>query len=129
MYSEILLNLKIESPQKGLLKDFLDTTQMDDFSCLLSYLENNLYIKDQEIPNKYKRFFDPLVKFEKIDGLNNYDIFVHDVDVDATLLGAYNTARGTDDLSYNLKHLIEQNVLIFIVGLKALLMSRNQRKL
>ena len=108
VFRNIAESKKIESPQKGLLKDFLDTTQMDDFSCLLSYLENNLYIKDQEIPDKYKRFFDPLVKFEKIDGLNNYDIFVHDVDVDSTLLGAYNTARGADDSSYNLKHLIEQ---------------------
>lgn len=108
VFKNIAESKKKESPQKGLLKDFLDAIQMDDFSCLLSYLENNLYIKNEDIPDKYKLFFDPLVKFEKMDGLNGYDIFVHDIDVDSTLLGAYNKARTTDDSSYNLKHLIEQ---------------------
>ena len=107
VFKNIAETKKISQP-KGLLKDFLDNIKKDDFSCLLSFLENNLYITSKEIPENYKLFFDPLVKFEKIDGLNSYDIFVHDIDFDSTLLGAYNKARTTDDSSYNLKHLIEQ---------------------
>lgn len=95
-----------------LSKQFLESTKKEVFSNLLSNLKYNLYIDDekdpQKIPDGCDKYFHRLVKFDSIEDLKNYELFVHDADADnKTIFGAYNKVRSTDDSSYNLKYLVE----------------------
>lgn len=90
-----------------LRKKFLDSSKNVSFTNLLSNIKDNLYIAD--VPVDYAEYFDQLIKLHTIEGLETYNLFVHDTDKLETVIGAYNKQRLSDDKSFNLKHLIEHS--------------------
>ena len=86
---------------------FIDAAKTEDFTNLLSYLEDNLYLsKDApEILGEYARFFQTLVKIEDLKHLPDYKLYVPDQEGD-TVLGVYKINREKGESSYNLRHML-----------------------
>lgn len=89
-------------------KEFVDAAvASEDFTNLLSYLTDNLYLSDgtPEVPEAYNKFFDFVLKVENLRHLSDYKIYVPKQD-EGTVLGVYKIHKLAGETDYNLRHML-----------------------
>ena len=88
-------------------KAFVGAAASVDFTNLLSYLTDNLYLPDDapEINKEYQKFFHPLLKVEELKHLVDYKLYVPNQEQGA-VLGVYKIHKLQGETEYNLRHML-----------------------
>ena len=87
---------------------FIEAAASEDFTNVLSYLIDNLYLPDNipELDEGFKQYFHPLKKIENLKHLVDYRLFVPNQDQDGTVLGVYKIHKLEGESEYNLRHML-----------------------
>lgn len=88
---------------------FLENIKDEYFTNMLSYLEYNLYTEDSNIPDKYKYFFEKLIKIDDLTRLSNYKILAPENENNEAILGIYKINKEYGESDYNLLHYVTSN--------------------
>lgn len=88
-------------------KAFVEAAASDDFTNLLSYLTDNLFLpnKAPAINEKYQKFFHPLLKVEELKHLVDYKLYVPNQE-QGTVLGVYKIHKLQGETEFNLRHML-----------------------
>lgn len=89
-------------------KEFVEAAiASDDFTNLLSYLIDNLYLTygSPVVPEAFKKFFDFVLKVEELKHLTDYKLYVP-MQEEGTVLGVYKIHKLAGETDYNLRHML-----------------------
>ena len=88
-------------------KSFVNAARSDEFTNILSYLTDNLYLSDNtiEIKEEYQKYFQTLLKIEELKHLVDYKLYVPKPDQD-TVVGVYKIHKLAGETEYNLRHML-----------------------
>lgn len=106
-----IYNVKENKPVKLKMtedeKSFVNAARSDEFTNILSYLTDNLYLSDNtiEIKEEYQKYFQTLLKIEELKHLVDYKLYVPKPDQD-TVVGVYKIHKLAGETEYNLRHML-----------------------
>lgn len=89
-------------------KAFVQAAASEDFTNILSYLVDNLYLPDNApaVKGEYQKFFHNLMKVEELKHLVDYKLYVPNHDQSGTVLGVYKIHKLQGETDYNLRHML-----------------------
>ena len=88
-------------------KSFVEAAKSDDFTNILSFLSDNLYLGNDavEVKDEYQHFFHTLVKVEELKHLPDYKLYVPNPNQE-TILGVYKIHKLAGESEYPLRHML-----------------------
>lgn len=99
-----------ENYKSQLVDAFNNETKKEDFTCLLSNLQKNLYIENTSIPTLYKKYFEEAFNISGLKHLAGYELYLPRNNApDSSLIGIYHTDKKPSEKHFNLVHWISSH--------------------